>query len=93
MKELEQLETDKKDLKPGDETNRFNESASRFNQKVRDYELKCKAFESEVRANKAQVDVEVAPLITRKFFFETNPSGAIVKFKTDVEKSNGTLQQ
>ncbi|MBL7179406.1 MAG: hypothetical protein ISS65_04270 [Desulfobacterales bacterium] len=58
MKELEQLETDKKDLKPGDETNRFNESASRFNQKVRDYELKCKAFESEVRANKAQVDKE-----------------------------------
>ena len=52
LKEFDQLERDKKRLKPGTATIKYNERVLRYHQNLKDYERKRKAFENEVAAYK-----------------------------------------
>jgi hypothetical protein len=56
LKEFEQLERDKKRLKPGTATIKYNERVLRYHQTLKDYERKRKAFNTEVEAYKIRAE-------------------------------------
>ncbi len=56
LKEFEQLETEKKGLKPGTTTIKYNERVLRYYQNLKDYERKRKAFNNEVEAYKTRAE-------------------------------------
>ena len=58
LNEFEQLERDKKRLKPGTATIKYNERILRYHQNLKDYERKRKAFNNEVEAYKARAEKE-----------------------------------
>jgi len=58
LKVFEQLETDKKRLKPGTATIKYNERVLRYYQNLKDYERKRKAFNIEVEAYKTRAEKE-----------------------------------
>ena len=58
LKEFEQLETEKKRLKPGTTTIKYNKKVLRYYQNLKDYERKRKAFNNEVEAYKTRAEKE-----------------------------------
>jgi len=58
LKEFEQLETDKKRLKPGTATNKDNERVLIYHQNLKEYERKRKAFNNEVEVYKIRAEKE-----------------------------------
>ena len=58
LKEFEQLERDKKRLKPGTATIKYNERVLRYHQNLKDYEHKRKAFNNEVEVYKIRAEQE-----------------------------------
>jgi hypothetical protein len=55
MRELEQLESDKKMLTTASDRTNFSKSVLQYNQKAKNYEHKLKAFNKDVEAYKARV--------------------------------------
>jgi len=60
LKEFDQLERDKKRLKPGTTTIKYNERVLRYHQNLKDYERKRMAFDNEVEAYKTRAEKESA---------------------------------
>lgn len=58
LKEFEQLETEKKRLKPATTTIKYNERVLRYYQNLKDYERKRKAFNNEVEVYKTRAEKE-----------------------------------